>query len=47
MHPCRLREGVDEVLGSGEEGGEEGERGMEWLEGWLMLVGGVVDLRLD
>ncbi|BGP48377.1 hypothetical protein JCM10450v2_004250 [Rhodotorula kratochvilovae] len=50
LHPCETEGMVREVLQAGQGGSsgsaEDGEGWEErWLQSWLMVVGGVVDLR--
>ncbi|KLT40688.1 hypothetical protein CC85DRAFT_287200 [Cutaneotrichosporon oleaginosum] len=43
VHPCEVRNAVEEIVRA--EGGE-GDRGLRWLEAWFMLSDSVVDLTL-
>lgn len=45
LHPCQTAEVVDELMREVECG--EAERPLQWMEAWLMMLGNVVDFRVQ
>ncbi|GJE84703.1 autophagy protein 10 [Phanerochaete sordida] len=45
LHPCRTAEVVDEIMK--ETGYGDADRPLRWLETWFMVLGNVVDFRVE